>query len=763
MKNSSAIAIVGMAGIFPGSDDVDALWMGILQKDSFSAIVPPKRWIAPVAAAFHPDPAPDRAYSQNACLVGEFAFDPHGFALEPALLEQLDPMHQMALHVGRRLLIGTKQPRVNKDRTSVILAAIALPTDGASRLARDIIGKAFEKHLLRQAGMTTEAAVNAPAEAQCLEAQVTGLPAALIASGLGLKGGSLTLDAACASSLYAVKLACDELTCGRVDAVIAGGISRPDCLYTQIGFSQLRALSPSGVCAPFDERADGLVVGEGAGMVLLKRLDDALADRDTILGVIRGIGLSNDIHGNLLAPDNEGQVRAMRSAYRQAGWSPQDVDLVECHGAGTPLGDETEIHSLKELWGPENWQVRQCVIGSVKSTVGHMLTAAGAAGLIKVLLALKYRQLPPTANFSRPRAALELGRSPFRILAQAETWRKRNEATPRRAAVSAFGFGGVNAHMLLEQWEPAASGSTRSVPIRVADIKRSAGFKSGTGTQPGNTAGSPVAIVGMALWAGTIEGLDELKRAVFNGGNGFRPRPDHRWRRCESALPPSFATDTAGYGAYIDAVPMTVGEFRIPPNEFEQILPQHLLMLKVAAQAMQDSRIELAATHPRMGVVVGMDFDYEATNYNVRWDLANHIGRWAKKLGADPSSPRYRQWAANLADGCSPPLTAPRVMGALGNIIASRIARELRCGGPSYVVCGDAASGLQALTIGLKSLQSRECDLFVVGAVDMSGDIRNIMRQARTIAFSEKTAAPPFDKASRGPLPGDGVGMCVGT
>ena len=261
---------------------MDALWKGILRKDSFSRKISAERWIAPVASVFDPEPAPDKAYSRHACLIRDFNFDPHGFALDSELLEQLDPMHQMALHVGRQLLTGDDKPHVELDRTSVILAAIALPTDGASRLARDIIGTAFNKHLLNQAGLASEALKHPPLKAQCLEAQVTGLPAALIASGLGLKGGSLTLDAACASSLYAVKLACDELQRGRIDAVMAGGISRPDCLYTQIGFSQLRALSPSGICAPFDENADGLVVGEGAGMVVLKRLDDALADRDTI-------------------------------------------------------------------------------------------------------------------------------------------------------------------------------------------------------------------------------------------------------------------------------------------------------------------------------------------------------------------------------------------------------------------------------------------------------------------------------------------------
>ncbi len=150
--------------------------------------------------------------------------------------------------------------------------------------------------------------------------------------------------------MYALKLAAEELISGRADVMLTGGLSRPDCLYTQMGFSQLHALSPSGRCAPFDAGADGLVVGEGAGIVVLKRLDDALRDGDRIYATIAGIGLSNDIGGNLMLPDSEGQLRAMRAAYREAGWRPRDVDLIECHGTGKPVGDAVELRSLMALW-----------------------------------------------------------------------------------------------------------------------------------------------------------------------------------------------------------------------------------------------------------------------------------------------------------------------------------------------------------------------------------------------------------------------------
>ena len=252
------------------------------------------------------------------------------------------------------------------------------------------------------------------------------MPAGVLASALGLGGGTSTVDAACASSLYALKLACDELVAGRADAMLAGGLSRPDSLYTQMGFCQLRALSRTGRCAPFDAEGSGLIVGEGVGVLVLKRLADALRDGDDIHAVIRGIGLSNDLDGNLLSPDSEGQLRALHQAYRQAGWSPEQVDLIECHATGTPVGDAVEFESLLKLWQGGSWQAGQCVLGAVKANVGHLLTAAGSASLIKVLLALQNhtpaadRQFPasggqdPAGRQPVPRSPAERALEPAR-------------------------------------------------------------------------------------------------------------------------------------------------------------------------------------------------------------------------------------------------------------------------------------------------------------------------------------------------------------
>ena len=259
---------------------------------------------------------------------------------------------------------------------------------------------------------------------------------------------------------YAMKLACDRLHDGSVDAMLAGAVNRADDLFIHVGFTALNALSPSGRSRPFQRDADGLVPAEGAALVLLKRLPDAVRDDDQILGVIRSIGLSNDGRGaGMLAPSEEGQKRALRLAYEAAGLRPMDISLIECHGTGTPVGDGVELRSTGAIYDG----LRDVPIGSIKSNLGHLITVAGAAGLLKVLSALEARTRPPTIGTDAP--LLELEGSPFRLLTKAEPW---EASPPRRAALSAFGFGGNNAHVIVEEWcegaEPIASVASTRVP-----------------------------------------------------------------------------------------------------------------------------------------------------------------------------------------------------------------------------------------------------------------------------------------------------------
>ncbi|MCD6223903.1 MAG: polyketide synthase, partial [Deltaproteobacteria bacterium] len=743
MQHHNPVAVVGISGIFPGADNPQIFWKNIIDRVYTGCEIPEKRWIVEPDSIFNPEYTPDKAISKKACLITDFRFDPTGIDLDPELLKNLDPLYHLVLQAGGELLSGTET--FKRDSTGVILAAIALPTDATSLITRKILGKSFENKLF---GDIATESLDSISAYEAVNAGVTSLPGAILAEAFGLGGGTMTLDAACASSIYAVKLACDKLNMHRADMMIAGGVSRPESLYTQIGFSQLKALSPSGICAPFDEFADGLVVGEGVGMLALKRLEDALADNDTIYGIIRGTGLSNDIRGNLLAPDVEGQVRAMTAAYKSAGWTPYDVDLIECHGAGTPVGDNAELQSLRELWGASGWSTGKCAIGSVKSNIGHLLTGAGAAGMIKTLLALKNGIIPPSCNFKQAAPQSPLNNSPFKVPTEPQEWRRRAGDIPRRAAVSAFGFGGINGHILFEEWRFDHTPPDANL-IKVHQIKSH---------QVKNNPEPEIAIIGMDVSFGSLTSLQEFQETIFRGDSAIQKAPPNR-RYGSEKIAEKYLGRNMPYGAFAEELSLLIGEFRIPPREIPDILIQQLLMLKVAGGAIKNAGISTKNENPRAGAIIGIGFDFETTDFTVRWNLVNAVSGWKKNRGLQCDD--EEAWLTELKHEAGPPLTATRTLGSLGSVVASRIAREFRFGGPSFSVSGEETSGLKAIRIGMQALQNHEIDIALAGAVDLCGDVRSIIAFSKSRKLSGNTEIYPFDKKADGTLPGEGAAAII--
>ena len=827
-----AIAIVGAAGRFPGASNLDALWRQVLERRSAAREVPAARWPVERDELLDPAGGPDRLISTRGCFLDPFAVDAAGLQVDQALVDSLDPLHQLALSVGVDAFRGAGADGLDRSRISVILANIVLPTEAASRLTREVFGdlaggsasgrlpdRDVDRAVARK-DVSIFSDGNGSVPAAALERQPAALPAALIARALGLGGGSYTLDAACASSLYALHLACLDLEAGRVDAVLAGGVSRPQALYTQVGFTQLQALSPSGSCSPFDTRADGLVVGEGAGIFLLQRLDDAIREGRQILGVIRGIGLSNDVGGSLLSPQSEGQLRAMRSAYQAAGWRPDDVELIECHGTGTPRGDAVELASLSALWAeaasreepgaevtgaagaapssaepasPESGALKgeardtseRCVIGSVKANVGHLLTAAAATGLAKVLLAMREETLPPSANFEASTAAPELAASPFQVLTEARPWRRRGPRVPRRAAVSAFGFGGINAHLLVEEWIPA-SGSASTSPSASASSSASAAdaprpkkgrrqarktaarsakeSETNTKSEDPSTTPAPIAIVGMAAHFGGLRDLRAFREAIFRGEPALDARPRHRWSG--AGIP---SDDPRGDalsrlpGAWLDQVEVPLGRYRIPPKEIPSLLPQQLLALEVAVSAIEDAGPGALGDAPRLrtGTLIGFGLDLETTNFHLRWILRRRLLARAARSGGIVDEARLDREVEALLPSLGPALDSARTLGALGGVVAGRISRELQLGGPSFSVSGEDGSGLRALEVAVRLLQAGDVDSMVVGAVELAGDLRQVLGADELRPFSSRGSTRPFDREADGPTVGEGAAAVV--
>ena len=741
MVAEKSVAIVGVGGLFPNSPTLDRFWDNIVSNVNTSRQPPAGRWLLPVEDVYDPEVGKaDKVYSKKGCFLDD-ENDPEaipGLDIDPQFLAQLDPMFRLLLRVGQQT-VASGSGTIERSRSGIIIGNLALPSEKSSALARHYLGRTFIEKLSEKTLSLPETDV-AP-----LNRYVAGLPAALLAKALGFQGTCFTVDAACASSLYAIKLAVDELQSGRADAMLAGGLSRPDSLYTQMGFSQLRAVSPTGTCSPFDRNGNGLVVGEGCGLVLLKRTEDAIRDGDPIRAVICGIGLSSDLGGNLLAPQSEGQLRAMRSAYRQAGWSPNDVDLIECHATGTPVGDAVEFASLQQLWKDGKWRSGQCVIGSVKSNIGHLLTAAGAAALIKSLLAIEKKTLPPTVNFSAPAAGIDIDNSPFKILDQPGPWEARKGSLPRRAAVSAFGFGGINAHLLLEEWIPQPA-AKKTIRLHPAVHQRN----------------QPVAIVGIGAQFGPWKTLETFSQRVLGGDTTTQPQPPQHWWGAEkSRWYRQAELDKVRFkGYFVPEVAARPGQFRIPPKELEEMLPRQLLMLKVAAEALKDADLS-SADLLFTGVYIGAGLDLNATNFSFRWGIQKYARRWAEELGLNLDDRQLAAWIAELRDSAGPPLTANRTMGALGSVVASRIVKEFKIGGPSFTLSSEENSGLRALEVGIHALQEGSINRAVVGAVDLGGDLRHVIAGHADVPFSVSGSGIPFDRTSDGRLIGEGAAAVI--
>ncbi|MFI6357041.1 beta-ketoacyl synthase N-terminal-like domain-containing protein [Streptomyces sp. NPDC050743] len=463
------VAIVGMAVLLPGAPGLDAYWRNL--RDGVDAIgeVPAGRWDADYyrpGSATGPA-APDRIYCRRGGFVDGLAeVDVTRYGIMPASVPGTEPDQLIALDVAAAALAdaGGEERLPPRDRIGVALGRGGYLTPGLVRLDQrvrtagqltrtlgellpDLSGAQLERI---RAAFTERLGPDSPESAIGL---VPNLAASRIANRLDLRGPAYTVDAACASSLVAVDQAVTELTTGRCDLVLAGGVHHCHDITLWSVFAQLRALSPSQRIRPFHRHADGILIGEGTGVVVLKRLADAERDGDRVYAVIRGTGVAGDGRtAGLAAPDPGGQARAVRQAWRAAGLDPAAPDslgLLEAHGTATPAGDAAELTTLAEVFGHAEGQGFRPVLGSVKSMIGHIMPAAGVAGLVKAALALHHRTLLPTLHCDDPHPALAATR--FCTLDQSRPWETDVRQPVRRAAVNAFGFGGINAHVVLEE------------------------------------------------------------------------------------------------------------------------------------------------------------------------------------------------------------------------------------------------------------------------------------------------------------------------
>ncbi len=459
MSESGSLAIIGISCLFPKADDFQEYWKNIKNGVDAIAPIPASHWKA--EDFFNADPkSPDKTYAQRGGFLSPFNFNPMEFGIAPKDVEATDTTQLLGMVVAKQALVdaGYGEKPFNKQRTSVILGvtgALELVIPLGARLGHPIWRRA-----LQEAGVTGPVAEDVVQrisdsyvgwQENSFPGLLGNVAAGRIASRLDLGGTNCVVDAACASSMAALHLAAMELVSGKADMVITGGIDTFNDIFMYMCFSKTPALSPSGEAKPFDRGCDGTILGEGIGMLVLKRLADAEKDGDKIYAVIKGIGSSSDGRGNAIyAPRADGQKEALHRAYANAGVTPDSLDLIEAHGTGTKVGDATEVQSLTEVFRSKGEQGTWAALGSVKSQIGHTKAAAGVAGLIKAALALDHKVLPPTIKVTQPLDELASGDSPFYVNTQKRPWLPR-ATQPRRAGVSAFGFGGTNFHCVLEE------------------------------------------------------------------------------------------------------------------------------------------------------------------------------------------------------------------------------------------------------------------------------------------------------------------------
>ncbi len=730
------IAIIGLSCLFPGARTPDEFWHNLLaETDSTSPAtiddlgVPPETFFDPLKGQR------DKFYALRGGFVRDFAFDATGYQLPAAFLNNLDSLFHWPLYVAREALRDSGYlDSPARAQTGLVLGNLSFPTKTSQHLFAPLYQDALSSAIQELLGdpQFQLPRLDPPAQNSLANALISGYPAAVVAQALGLSSVHLALDAACASSLYSVKLACDYLLADKADLMLAGAVSCADPFFIKMGFSIFQAYPENDQSCPLDKTSQGLISGEGAGMFVLKRLADAERDGDRIYAVLRGTGLSNDGKGkHLLTPNPKGQKLAFERAYAAAKIAPAEIDYVECHATGTPLGDITELNSMETFFG-----TTPPFIGSVKANFGHMLTAAGMGGMLKTILSMAHDRIPATIKVREPHASQNNLIGARQIVSQAINW--PNGRNLKRAAVSAFGFGGTNAHLVLEnQASVQADPAARNKPVALA-------------------------ISGMAAHFGSCASLGELRQALHAGKQLFTSLPPLRWKGLENqtGLLKKYGIESLPPGAYLSDFEMDFIHFKIPPNDADQPIPQQLLMLKVADEALQDAKMKPGGN---VAVLIAMDTELALHEFRGRVDLTWQLPSALARAGVVLTPEQAVALEDRAKDSLHIPALVNQYTSFIGNIMASRIAALWDFSGPAITLSAAENSVAKAMEVAQMLLSSGEVEAVLVGAVDLAGGIEHVLMRQQMSPLHDHATPPTlgFSQDNTGWLIGEGAGALV--
>ena len=768
------LAIVGVGCRFPGARDLDAFRALVFEGRCAIAELPPGRF----DQGLYYDPRPG-AYGKSYCKLGgcveDAPFDGAALGLPAGLDASPDRAHLWALDVARATLAhaGLAPEDLRGTNTAVVLGH-----SRGSMVTADVAFAMAAEELLEALDEVPSASLLPAGERAALKARVLadlrrryprgrwdGSPgsitsgmAGVVSAALGLTGRHQVVDAACASSFAALDVAGRALRQRRVDLAIAGGVSfsqQPSVIL----FAQSRALSADG-SFPFDARANGFISSDGVGMVLLERLDDARAHARRIYGVLRGIGGSCDGRGKgLWAPRKEGQVRAMERALARSGVDPNAIGLVEAHGTSTALGDATEVSALAHVLAPRVRAGRTVPIGSVKGNIGHCREAAGMAGLIKALLALDAKRIPPSIGYERPNPDIHWDETPLRIADRARRWPRGK--LPRTALVNSFGIGGLNYQVIVEEPPRPARRSARG-PASGTVLRQSVGGAAGERREP-------VAIVGLGGLFPGAPGVGELWQALRAGRTAIGGVPESRWPGDLYHRAGTFAPwrTYARRGGFIAGFAPDGRRFRMPPALAAEADPLQMMLLEAAAAAFADAGIDLeSADRSHISVIVGSGF---GSDHALLLTIALRVPELAAAVSAAlAEATPAKADCGRVADELTRLLRErlPRISedssGSFSSsTLASRVAKTLDLGGPTFAVDAACASSLAAVEAACESLWDGGCDLALCGGGDRSLRVQRFETLSMAGCLSHGDRCAPFEAEADGFLPAEGAALLV--
>ena len=766
------LAIIGMACRLPGAENLDEFWRLLIEGRSAVAEVPSDRLDQSLYYDSRPG-ARGKTYSKLAATLPHKQIDYHRCSIPEELTRSVDSTHLLMCetaasacrHAGLDpfdLPLRNTGVFVGQSQGSRLLGDCAYATylEEATQFLREVQEiqhlSASEQDAIIAAWLERARASLPRHPERGTRDLAANMVAGTIAKAFGLSGPFMAIDSACASSLQAVLLASRALQFGQIDMAIVGGCAevRTESLLV---FAKAQAMSASQ-SRPFDTEADGLLLGEGYVAIALKTLERALSDGDPIQAVVRGLGVSSDGRGkSLWAPRKQGQIQAIRRAY-QAGVEMADVQYIEAHATATQVGDATELAAVGEAMRESIPIGRKIPITSLKANMGHLLEAAGLAGLIKTVLCMQHRMIAPAINVRQLNAKIDWDATPLYVPQVPEPWPEPPAGKPRRAGINAFGIGGLNMHVVVDEFRQAARGHLGPSPC-VAGLSPIAK----------SSDGDAVAVIGMGCVLPGAPNVPSYWELLITGRDPKRTVPPDRWRSelaYQSGARKPFRSP-ACLGGFITDFAYDWRAHRVPPRQITQADPLQFMVLEAADQALRDAGLDTKSfDRSRTGVVVGTEFGGDFAHQLLVGMRLPEMARMLtpiltqRNVSAEGARRIHAQFADVLLSHW------PALVDESGSfntsVLASRISKTWDFGGGATTIDGAETSSLGALLIAVNMLLSRDCDLMVCAGGQRKMDLPTYeeLSLGGLLSLNANPAAP-FDAKADGFVPGEGAGVLL--